>query len=184
MTLTDFLGQVTKTLDLADVRYMLTGSLASSYYGEPRSTQDIDVVAAVGASEAGTLSRAFTEAGFYVSEPAALEAVRSEGQFNVIDGRGGWKVDIMVLKSRPFSQSEFDRRREIEYGDLRLSIVSPEDLILAKLEWAQLGASERQLRDAARIFEIQGEALDLSYIERWIDELGVAESWRQIQGRS
>ena len=160
---------------------MLTGSLASSYYGEPRSTQDVDVVAAVGTPEVRSLSRGFSEAGYYVSEPAALEAVRSESQFNVIDGRGGWKVDIMVLKSRAFSRSEFDRRREIEYGDLRLSIVSPEDLILAKLEWAKLGESELEFRDAARILMVQGEALDLGYIEEWIDELGVAESWRRLR---
>ncbi|HEV7488776.1 MAG TPA: hypothetical protein VGQ65_24140 [Thermoanaerobaculia bacterium] len=54
-------------------------------------------------------------------------------------------------------------------------------MVLAKLEWAKLGESERQIKDAAGIIEIQGANLDLDYVERWVAALGIADQWNSAQ---
>lgn len=102
---------------------MLTGSFASSYHGAPRATQDVDLVIAPTADQIRAFVASVMGDEFYVDEGAALEALRMEGQFNLIDKRTGWKVDLIIRKSRPFSREEFDRRRvvEIEGADVPVS---------------------------------------------------------------
>jgi hypothetical protein len=95
--------------------------------------------------------------------------------FSVIDRRGIWKIDFIVRKDRPFSKKEFDRRRMIKIMDVTLYAATPEDVLLAKLEWAKMGESERQIRDAAGILEIQRDKLDFDYVERWAAALDVED---------
>lgn len=121
------------------------------------------------------------DAGFYVSEAAAREAVRSEGQFNAIDPRSGWKADFILRKDRPFSREEFARRERVELLDRELSLVTAEDLIVAKLEWARRGASERQRRDVREILAQSGRELDREYLERWVRELGLHQEGRSVR---
>lgn len=97
---------------------------------------------------------------------------------SAIDRRGIWKVDFIIRKLRPFSKKEFDRRRKIEILDVSVYAATPEDVLLAKLEWAKLGESERQIRDAAGIIEIQGENLDNEYIQRWAAALDIEDQLR------
>ena len=87
--------------------------------------------------------------------------------FSVIDRRGIWKIDFIVRKNRPFSKREFDRRKRMNILDVTVYAATPEDVLLAKLEWAKLGESERQIRDASGIIEIQRDKLDVEYVERW-----------------
>jgi hypothetical protein len=168
---------VAGVLGAAEVPYMLTGSLAASFHGAPRSTQDIDLV--VDGSVASLLSVAteLRDAGLYVSDDAIREAHASRGMFKAIDPDSGWKVDLIVRKDRPFSRAEFEARHEIEFLGLDLSIASAEDLIVAKLEWARLGSSERQLRDVAEIIAVQGRALDVERIEKWTASLELEAEW-------
>lgn len=102
-------------------------------------------------------------------------------QFNVIDFARGLKVDLIVKKTREFSESEFDRRETHEVDGMRLTIATPEDVMLAKLEWAKLGASERQLNDVAGVLKMQGASLDIAYIENWVEILGLREQWAAAQ---
>jgi len=160
---------------------MLTGSLAGSYHGAPRATQDIDLV--VEGSTAGLLrlAESLRRAGLYVSDEAVKEARETHGMFNAIDASTGWKVDFIIRKDRAFSRVEFESRQEIEFQGLRLNLACAEDMVVAKLEWARLGESERQLRDVAKILSVQGEDLDLPRIETWITELGLAEEWAKAR---
>jgi hypothetical protein len=87
----------------------------------------------------GQLVARVEEEGFYVSGEAAREAVRRETQFNAIDPKSGWKVDWIVRRDRPFSRREFERRRRVDVMGLELPMVTPEDLIVAKLEWVERG---------------------------------------------
>ena len=89
----------------------------------------------------------------------------------------GWKVDLILREERPFIRSEFERREAAEISGVEVHVATAEDTIIAKLEWAQAGESERQLRDVVGILELSGEGLDRSYIERWIDELGLRALW-------
>ena len=151
---------------------MMTGSLASIVYGEKRSTMDADIVIE---PEKSAL-RAFVEEvaeWAYVSPEAAKDAMRRRSMFNIMDYETGDKADLIIKKHRPFSDSEFERRRVFSYPGWQLSIVTPEDCILSKLEWAKEGESERQLRDVAGVIKLQAKTLDWDYIDQWARELGV-----------
>jgi hypothetical protein len=165
----------------AEVPFMITGSLASSHYGAPRATQDVDFVVELTPARARDLVRRFLSAGYYVSEEAAIEAVDVDGQFNVIDASSGWKLDLICRKARSFSRMEFDRRRSATVLEVDTAMVSPEDLVVAKLEWAKASDSELQLRDVVAVMQAQGETLDHSYIERWVEELGLDAQWRRVK---
>ena len=112
-------------------------------------------------------------AGLYVSRNAAFEPHQGERrQFNVISGTTGWKADIMWTIDRPFSHMEFSRRREVELLDQIVAIPSPEDIILAKLEWGG-NTDSRQFGDAVSVLRIQSQALDHDYLARWAENLGI-----------
>ncbi|HET9253331.1 MAG TPA: hypothetical protein VFP58_14550 [Candidatus Eisenbacteria bacterium] len=154
---------------------MATGSFASSYHGRSRMTQDIDLVIAPTPDQLRTFVRSLPPSDYYVVEETALEALASEDQFNLIELASGWKVDFIIRKSRPFSRTEFDRRVRAEIDGFPMYVASAEDILIAKLEWARKGGSERQIEDAAGILGLRGEELDLKYIERWIVELGLQD---------
>lgn len=154
---------------------MVTGSIASSVHGIPRATQDIDVIIAPTREQLVALMNRFTEPAYDAHMDDALDAFRRRSTFSVIDRRGIWKIDFIFRKPRPFSKKEFDRRRKIEILDVPVYAATAEDVLLAKLEWAKLGESDRQIRDAAGIIEIQGETLDDAYVERWAAALDIED---------
>lgn len=173
----EILARVVRTLDRAEIPYMVTGSVAASRHGSPRSTQDIDIVLSTDEAGLERLLREFPDTAYYVSRDSAVDALAKESMFNVIDLASGWKIDFIFRKSRAFSREEFERRKSGEALGVRLSIVTPEDLLISKLEWAKIGESERQIRDAAGVIATQGAALDRAYIERWVDILGLKAQW-------
>lgn len=185
MSLEETLGTVVGALRAARIDYMLTGSIAGSYHGVPRSTQDIDVVVEGTEDALLDFARMLSNEGFYVSEEAVRGAVENRGQFNVIDRRNAWKVDLILRKDREFSRTEFARRTREEALGFSVWPATAEDMILAKLEWARRTGSERQIDDVVGILRSQGEeALDREYLEKWAEELGVEEEWRRALERS
>ena len=181
MSLAGLLGRLSAAFDEAGVPYMLTGSLASTLYGEPRSTMDVDVVVVLTAGTLAALRSALPEDRYYLSEEAARDALRRAGQFNAIDLETGWKVNLILRKPRPYSRTEFDRRVTRVVLGATLQICSAEDCVLTKLEWARRGGrSERQLRDVRSIVALRAGELDTPYIARWADELGVGDLWRDV----
>ena len=177
MTSQDVFRRITGALDRAGIAYMLTGSFAGSYHGIVRATQDIDIVVAASSDQLRSLVALLPAADYYVDLAAALSALRREGVFNVIDLASGWKIDLIIRKSRPFSHTEFERRSDAEFEGMHISIATAEDLLIAKLEWAKLGESQRQIEDAAGIIRIRSGELDKTYIERWVRELGLETQW-------
>ena len=178
----EFLQRVTTALEMHGIPYMLTGSVASSLYGIPRATNDVDIVIAPQRDQLVALVQMFQRLGLTVANEHALSAFRNRDQFNVIDLSRGLKADLILRKDRDFSQTEFDRRHTHEVEGMRLTLASPEDVVLAKLEWAKLGDSERQIIDAAGILEVQGAALDIAYIEKWVNTLGLDRQWAAARG--
>jgi hypothetical protein len=157
---------------------MLTGSLATSYHGAPRATQDIDVVISPDRAQLLRLLASFS------GERTALEALNDESQFNVIDLETGWKIDFIIRRSRPFSRVEFERRKSVEVGGVSLVVATAEDVLIVKLEWGKIGQSERQLEDVAGVLRVSGDDLDYPYIERWVANLGLAAEWARAQSRA
>jgi hypothetical protein len=173
---------VLAALDRSEIPHMVAGSHASSYHGKPQSTNDIDLVIAPRTRRSLVeFAEGLPADRFYASAFAAEEAFRTRGLFNVIDMQTGVKVDLVLRKNRPFSESKFTRRRPARIFGVPVFVATPEDTILAKLEWAKLGESERQLRDVAGILSVDAAPLDRTYIERWAPELGVSELWERVQ---
>ncbi|MDP3768887.1 MAG: hypothetical protein Q8S13_12800 [Dehalococcoidia bacterium] len=175
----DLLQSIAATLDAAGIPFMLTGSMASAYHGAGRATMDIDLVIDPTRTQLLAVVASVTEAGLYVSADAALEALDQRSMFNVVDTTTGWKVDLIIRKSRPFSQAEFERRVPIAYEGRRLCVATVEDVIVAKLEWARLGGSARQIEDVAALLKVHADELDRAYLDRWIAELGLAAQLQQ-----
>lgn len=180
MTLALLLRTVVGVLEESGTPYMLTGSMAGAYYSLPRATQDIDFVLDANRGQVDDIVRRFTDRGYYASSTAAREALRFHGQFNVIDPASGWKVDLIIRKDRSFSSEEFSRRRPAEVLGVSVSITTPEDLVLAKLEWAKLGDSALQRRDVAQLVRFRWDTLDRDYIDHWAIELGLKDEWDTV----
>lgn len=174
------LVRVVSMLDAAGIPFMVAGSFASTAHGAPRATQDLDLVIDPRGIEAlEALVRGMSSEEYYADLEAAREAFRRRSMFNVIELASGWKIDLIVRKDRPFSREEFSRRQAIELFGVRIHVASPEDTVIAKLEWSQRsGGSERQRRDVRGILRTIGDALDRAYIEDWVSRLRLEDEWR------
>lgn len=162
--------------------YFVTGSIATVFYGEPRFTNDIDIVVDLPLARVGELCRAFPPDRFYVDEESARAAVERRGQFNVIHPASGLKLDLVVPEKDEFDRSRFARKVRVHpAADYEASFASIEDVILKKMDYYRRGGSEKHLRDIAGVLRISGEEVDAGYIEEWASRLGLSEIWQAIR---
>ena len=164
----DFLRILIHFFDKNNIPYMLSGSVAMSTYTLPRFTRDFDFIVHLKPSDALLLSNHFKE-GYYCDENAIQEAIQNKGMFNIIDHQSNYKADFVILKDEPYRQMEFSRRRQIDFLDINIYIVSPEDLLLSKLIWIQQLQSSQQMEDIRLLAQISD--LDRNYIRNWISIL-------------
>ncbi|MDZ4167879.1 MAG: hypothetical protein U1E08_09340 [Coriobacteriia bacterium] len=175
MSQIDLLTGAVRALESVGVRYLLSGSLASSLQGEPRATHDIDLVVEVDARLIDALAEAFGTDRYFFDPRAARDALGRRAMFNLLDTTAGDKIDFWMLTDDPFDASRFARRVSVEAFGLNLWVSSPEDTILQKLRWAAAsGGSERQMRDAVGVYEVQGGVLDEEYLDSWAERLGLS----------
>lgn len=179
MTQVEFLAHVATLLDNAGIPFMVTGSLGSSIHGQPRATQDVDLVIEPTREQLDHFLDALGSR-FYFSRAAAQEALAARTLFNIIHLEEGWKADLIVRKDRPFSVEEFRRRQVTEIHGRKLPVASPEDVILAKLEWDRITPSERQVADAVQVAAIQRDRLDHAYLRQWAPVLGVSQQLESV----
>jgi hypothetical protein len=160
------------------VRYRVGGSVASSAFGVPRSTLDVDVACELREEHVVRFVARLSET-YYVDADMITDAIRRRSSFNVIHLATMLKIDVFVRKGRPFEQQSFERGvcRSLEDApNARVfDLTAAEDIILYKLEWFRLGGgvSERQWKDAVGVIAVQKESLDLPHLRRWAGELGV-----------
>ncbi|MGH7127776.1 MAG: hypothetical protein ACREIV_04360 [Planctomycetaceae bacterium] len=176
---TSFLLEIIHKLDAAGVPYMVTGSFGCNLHGQPRATNDVDIVILPTAGQLESLLDSLEE-HYYADRETARTALARCGMFNVIDTEGGWKADLIIRKPRPFSVTEFDRRSPVPFGGTTINAVTAEDAILSKLEWAKKADSERQVRDAVSIADLQRDRLDDQYLRKWARELRVARKLDEV----
>jgi hypothetical protein len=181
MSIQEAFHRITANLDQSGVAYMLSGSFASAYYGVPRSTQDIDLVVEASPSQLRAFVEGLPASEYYADVDAALEAHQRRSLFNVIDLGTGWKIDLIIRKSRPFSEEEFLRRQRISLYNASLFVASAEDVVISKLEWSRLAKSQRQIEDVAALLRIRWAELDLSYLQKWILELDLKNEWSEAR---
>ena len=181
MTLAALLSTLVTALEQQGIPFMVTGSVAAAAHGAGRATLDVDLVIDASDDQLTQLAAALTSPTMYVSAEAAHKALANAGMFNVIDTESGWKADLIIRKPRPFSQTEFARRQPLDLDGVSAWVATVEDTIIAKLEWARLGGSARQLEDVEALLRVTGDALDRAYVDRWVAELGLQHEWRSAQ---
>ncbi|MFZ5829692.1 MAG: hypothetical protein ACOY3P_06380 [Planctomycetota bacterium] len=168
----EFLADIVSRLNAAGVDYMLTGSMASNYWGIPRTTHDVDIVLTMRPNQVDALVASLSP-GFFIQPDSVRSAFRPPHHFNVMDDQSAIKADFWLLRDLAFDQSAFKRRVSVSLFGAPTWIATAEDIILHKLYWNSLTPSERQLGDAAGVFAVQMNALDVGYLRRWAGELGV-----------
>lgn len=160
---------------------MVVGSLASSFHGSPRATADLDLVIDPTPEALERFVGELPPDEYYVDQMTARKALADRSQFNVVEQATGWKADLLIRRDRPFSALEFQRRQRADILGTTGFIATAEDTIIAKLEWAKAGGSERQLRDVRSILAVSGDQLDMAYLDRWVRDLDLSELWEEAQ---
>jgi hypothetical protein len=176
--------RVVEILEALTVSYLIGGSVASSILGEPRATLDIDIVADLQLSHVQPLVQAMI-GEFFIDERMVTEAIERKSSFNVIHLDSMQKVDIFVLSDQPLAQSEMQRRQQLvitQNPEKLVWLPSPEDIILQKLIWYQMGnrVSDRQLRDVLGVMKVQADRLDFNYLAQWAETLKLTDLMAQV----
>ena len=170
---------VIDVLESLDVPYFLGGSFASSAQGAARATLDADLVADLRPEHVAPLIAVLHDT-FHLDADTVRSAVLNRGSFNLIHLKTMFKVDVFVHKGRRFDRAQFERRRatQLSAEPRRIAYLSsPEDTVLAKLEWYRRGGevSDRQWRDLVSVLRVQQDRLDLAYLRQWAGELDVGD---------
>jgi hypothetical protein len=177
----ELLGIIVEILERLQISYLVTGSTAAMAYGEPRFTNDIDIVAGIDDSHVSQLLAELPEDQFYIDDEAIRDAIRHNTQFNIIHPSSGLKIDIVIRKQTSFNDSRFRRVRRIKPGDnYEADFASPEDIILMKMRYFKDGGSDKHLRDIAGILKISGAEIDRPYIADWASKLETTDVWDLI----
>jgi hypothetical protein len=170
---------VTNLFEKLEIPYMIGGSLASVLYGMVRTTQDADVIAEMRIEHLQPFVAAL-EDEFYIDERMAAKAIQHNASFNIIHRETVFKVDVFIPRPRPFLRSQLARAQQQTFSfdtEVSARFASPEDTILAKLEWYRLGgeASDRQWRDVLGILKTRAGELDRDYLRHWAGDLQVSD---------
>ncbi len=153
----ELLRRVKEIFERHGIFYFVTGSIASISYGEPRTTNDIDIVAAIHESHVAALCRAFELPEFYLSEEAARDAVRTGFQFNILHNDSGLKIDVIIPGDTEFDRSTAQRVLQLRVSDdFIVTMISPEDVVINKLIFYREGGSDKHLRDVAGVMRVHG----------------------------
>lgn len=176
--------RIVSTCESLRLEYYVTGSYAGMTWGEPRYTNDVDIVVELPSWKVKEFCAAFSMPEYYCSEDAAMDAARGPSQFNILWTGEGVKADIMVFRDTPFDESRLARARRVQIPEVGSAMIAaPEDVILKKLEFFRDGGSDKHTRDITGIIKVSGDTLDYAYIEHWVPRLGVRNEWDMIKTR-
>jgi hypothetical protein len=160
--------------------YMLTGGLAVTYYGEPRTTHDIDVVILISPADI-TRIKGMLEPDFFVDEESIKAALREGSMFNAVHEETGFKVDFWMLKLDEYDRARFSRRVQVSVLGVTMSLPTAEDVIVSKLDWFKQSDVDKHFSDARGIVAIQKGSLDTAYIARWCEAKGLLDLWQKVE---
>jgi hypothetical protein len=181
-----FLKLVLEALKAAHVDYLIGGAIAEWAYGEPRATQDIDIVIDLPIESVGKFSKELEKRDMLVPAEVILDTLledRADIPVNAIHMYSGLKADLYLVRSGDeLRSSAFQRRQHVDYGPPigRVYVHSPEDLILYKLLYFSLSQQPKHSRDIAAILQAKGDQLDFGYIEGWTTRMGLTSLWKEI----
>lgn len=183
----DLAGLFLGPLEAADrFTYMVSGSVASIEYGEPRATLDIDLVLLLEVADLPVLAALFPEPDFYIppDDVLAIEATRpTRGHFNIIHIPSGLKADCYTSRNHPFLPWALRNRRRVDLDSLSIWLAPPEYVILWKLEFLRESGGDKHRRDITGMLQISGSEIDHSFLEAAIRELGLSPTWESVLPR-
>ncbi|MFQ5682986.1 MAG: hypothetical protein ACE5HC_06905 [Candidatus Binatia bacterium] len=174
----EVLAEVARRLGQAGIAYMVTGSIAASFYTVPRMTRDIDIVVELSERDVSRFIPLFAK-DHYLDPETVDRAVKTKGMFNLIQNEYVIKIDFVVRKKTSYRRTEFSRRRKVTIDDRIIYVVAPEDLILSKLVWVKDSRSEVQLTDVRNLLR-SVKGLNRSYLSHWAKQLRVASLYREV----
>lgn len=180
---TDLVLLFTRRLEDAGFIYMITGSVAGVFYGEPRVTHDVDLVLAAPAKDAGRIAAAFPLDEFYCppEEVIVQEALRPQrGHFNLIHHETGFKADIYLANRDEFHRWALSERQQVAVDDWHVHLAPVEYVIVRKLEYFREGGSQKHLSDIQAMRRISGDQLRSAILEKWARRVGVWEQWELL----
>ena len=162
---------------------MITGSVAGVFYGEPRVTHDVDLVLALGPSDAARIAELFPLEEFYCppEEIIVREVLRAQrGHFNLIHHQSGFKADVYLANRDPFHRWALSERRMVEVEAEPVHLAPLEYVMVRKLEFYREGGSEKHLRDIEAMLRVSSELVREDVLRRWMIARGVEETWRSV----
>jgi hypothetical protein len=157
-----------------------TGSIASTFYGEVRSTNDIDIIVLLDGRAAEALRRVFPETEFYCPPLDVIEIERRRerrGHFNLVHHDTGWKADVYLSPDDPLHAWALRNRRAVENEGVQIWLAPAEYVIIKKLEFLREGGSEKHLRDIRGMLAVTD--VDRTFLEREITQRGLTDVWRE-----
>lgn len=170
-------------LERLGVPYMITGATAAILYGQPRFTNDLDMVIELRRDDIGRLRAAFPEHEFYVppADIIAVELARSQrAHFNLLHFDSGYKADLYPAGDDPLHRWALPRRQRLPHATEEIQVAPPEYVILRKLEYYREGGSAKHRTDIQVMLAVSGDKLDHFAIDQWITRLGLEAVWREI----
>ncbi|MBU4299375.1 nucleotidyltransferase [Patescibacteria group bacterium] len=176
------LTEVSNILQRLKIPYIITGGIAVLVWGRPRFTADIDIVVELKFENINNLVKTLSLLGkaSYIDKDMIEDAFDRGGEFNFIHGETGIKVDFWVLKKTPFELSRMKRKVAKSILNKKVYFVSPEDLILSKLQWYRQSQSSRHMEDVESVFKISGKKLNMEYLKQWARKLGVLNNLNKL----
>ncbi|PJC47632.1 MAG: hypothetical protein CO034_01770 [Parcubacteria group bacterium CG_4_9_14_0_2_um_filter_35_11] len=175
--------KIVKILNNLKIKYFITGGFAVSVWGRPRATFDIDIVVKLIKPQAIPLTRALRKISKegYADENMIKEAIQHKGEFNFIDPSSGLKVDFWVVEEKISAPPEFENRKLKKINNQNVYFISPEDLILSKLQWYKQTQSSRHSEDIQSVLKISGKKLNMKYLKKWAEKLGLLEIFNELK---
>ena len=183
-----FIRLMIEALNAAGVEYLIGGAIAQWAWGEPRATQDLDLVVNIPIKSVNKLSKELEKRDMLIPAEIILDTIledRADIPINAIHIHSGLKADLYpVREGDQLRQSAFQRRQQVDYGPPigKVYIHSPEDLILYKLMYFGLSQQSKHSRDIAAILKSKKNELDINYMEQWTVRLGFSSLWKEMLG--
>ena len=159
---------ITEMLGQNNIPYMITGGSAVGFWGQIRTTMDIDIVVQIPKGRVKSLFESIKSEA-YIDAEEINESIMNQSIFNIIYDKTSFKIDCIILKEDLYELEKFNRRVKINFLEKEICVITPEDLIISKLIWSKsCGSSERQIRDCESICLLNKEKMDNIYLEKWV----------------